>query len=489
MTATGFPAPFTSASRSAGAPVVGEPMDGLYGLKVREITRAAFRQPPSFWLVCLYLFFEYVRPQAIYPWINILPWAQIVLIAAPIAILLEGKSLIPRSPLTWAMGLFSVAVVVSILGAQDPSLGWDKFSVYINWVVAFVLIASAATSQVRFFLFLLLFLLVSFKMGQHGVRSFVAGGFGFSAWGATGGPGWFHNSGEFGIQMCIFFPMSLYFIAALRERWGKGKLLLLASFPASAVISIVASSSRGALVGLAAVGLWMLVRSRYRIRGLVGLALLAGSVWLVLPAEQKERLSVMGDDGTSQNRLTYWAEGIKTIRQYPISGVGYENWQPYSRRTGGGGGLLHNIFLQAGAELGLFGLGSLLLLVGTSFVVTARIRKRARVVGGPSGRFADLTARGLDGAMIGFLVSGSFVTVLFYPYLWFAVGMTAALQEMVGRIEPAGLRAAGGAPATSVPKSRWRPGVLRGMVVAPDAGSQPVPSRAARRGGVVGATH
>ncbi len=132
--------------------------------------------------------------------------------------------------------------------------------------------------------------------------------------------------------MCIFFPMSLYFIAALRERWGKGKFFLLASFPASAVISIVVSSSRGALVGLAAVGLWMLLRSRHRVRGAVGLALLAGTVWLVLPAEQKTRLSTMGDDGTSQNRLVYWADGVRTIRQYPITGVGYENWQQYYRQ-------------------------------------------------------------------------------------------------------------------------------------------------------------
>ncbi len=88
-----------------------------------------------------------------------------------------------------------MAVVASILGAQDPSIGWDKFSVYVNWVLAYILIASSATTEKRFFLFLFLFLLASFKMGQHGVQSWVAFGFGFSSWGATGAPGWFENSG------------------------------------------------------------------------------------------------------------------------------------------------------------------------------------------------------------------------------------------------------------------------------------------------------
>ena len=485
MTATGIPRPIAATRLSGGSRQTGESMDGLYALKVREIAGAAFRQPPSFWLVCLYLVLEYVRPQAIYPWLDVLPWAQVVLIAAPIALLIEGKSLVPRSPLTWALGLFSVAVVASIPGAHDPSLGWDKFSIYLTWVLAYLLIASAAATEKRFFLFLFLFLLASFKMGQHGVQSFVAGGGGYSDWGATGAPGWFHNSGEFGIQMCIFFPMSLYFIAALRERWGKGKLFLLASFPASAVISIVVSSSRGALVGLAAVGLWMLLRSRHRVRGAVGLALLAATVWLVLPAEQKTRLSTMGDDGTSQNRLTYWADGVRTIREYPITGVGYENWQSYYRSTGRGSGLLHNIFLQAGAELGLFGLGSLLVLVGTSFVVTARVRKRAERIG-PRAKFAALTARGLDGAMIGFLVSGSFVTVLFYPYLWFAIGMTAALERMVSEIQPEGPGATGLPGQPELRDARWRPGVVQ--VAARVAGnpSRVVSSRRNGRGGIVG---
>ena len=48
-------------------------------------------------------------------------------------------------------------------------------------------------------------------------------------------------------------------------------------------------------------------------------------------------------------------------------------------------------------------------------------------VTGERGRFIAATARGLDGAMIGYLASAFFVTVLYYPYLWFALGMTSAL--------------------------------------------------------------
>ncbi len=130
-------------------------------------------------------------------------------------------------------------------------------------------------------------------------------------------------------------------------------------------------------------------------------------------------------------------------------------------------------------------MGSLLLLVGTSFVVTARIRKRADLLG-PPGRFAGLTARGLDGAMIGFLVSGSFVTVLFYPYLWFAIGLTAALEQMVRNIQPEGAPVTDGKAAAAGPTTRWRPGVHRGPVVVPAAPSQMVRNREATQEGILG---
>jgi hypothetical protein len=37
-------------------------------------------------------------------------------------------------------------------------------------------------------------------------------------------------------------------------------------------------------------------------------------------------------------------------------------------------------------------------------------------------------AHGLDGAMIGYLVNGFFVTVLYYPFFWVNLALAVALQ-------------------------------------------------------------
>jgi O-antigen ligase len=167
-------------------------------------------------------------------------------------------------------------------------------------------------------------------------------------------------------------------------------------------------------------------------------------VILVMPQETKERFTTMGDDETSQNRINYWNNGIEMFKEHPMSGIGYENWAEYYRQNYGKVALPHNIFIQAGAELGSVGFISLLGLIVAAFVVTYRTRKLAARMG-EGGRFLSATARGFDGAMIGYLASGFFVTVLFYPYLWFSLGMTAALYAVTAA-EAAKQAAAPGGP-------------------------------------------
>jgi O-antigen ligase len=139
---------------------------------------------------------------------------------------------------------------------------------------------------------------------------------------------------------------------------------------------------------------------------------------------------------------------------YPVLGVGYFNWLPYYQRTYGVKGQLpHNIFIQAMAEMGYSGLAAFVALIGITLAVNRRTRKRA--LRSPNGRFAFFMAHSLDAAMMGFLASGFFVTVLYYPFFWINLSMTVALHEVARReLVPATL------PLKPVPAGRARVGAL-----------------------------
>jgi O-antigen ligase len=414
----------TSATRSAR--VAGA--RSLYTLRVHSIWRFLTTQPASYWLICIYLFFEYVRPQSIYAAIDLLPWATLSIVLCLGAFMLEGRSWRFTTPADWGLAGFSLVVLLTSAAAYFPATSFAALPLFFSWVVIYVLISGVVVTEQRFLVFILSFLLYNLKMSLHATRSWASIGFAFRDWGVTGAPGWFHNSGEFGIEMAVFFPISLCFAVALRRYFSRGKLALLLFLPATAVIGMLASSSRGALLGGGAVMFWFLMKSRHRVRTLIATAVIVVAAIGLLPEQQKERLTSMGTDATSVSRLTYWKDGITITNEHPILGIGYGNWADYYRKfVNPRGQLPHNIFVQAGSELGYTGLLVFGVLIFYTFVINARTRKLAREL--PEGAFLFGMANGLDGALVGYLVSGFFVTVLYYPFFWINLALTVALHK------------------------------------------------------------
>jgi len=416
-------------SRSPRAPITSDqiaetgpaPVPNMFRVRPGAIWRFLKTQPASFWLVNFYLFIEYVRPQMVWRSVDILPWGLLAIAGTLVAMLVEGKLPRFRTIAGGALVVYSGVLILSSIMAVNPTQARAGWELYFSWVLIYLMITNIVTTEKRCFVFFLAFMLYSFKMSQHGVQTWVTNGFGFSSWGATGGPGWFQNSGEFGIQMCVFLPISVEFALAMRPYLGKWMRLFFYALPFTAIISMVASSSRGALLGGAAVALWWVARSKHRVRSLIGVVLVGLVTWAVVPPEQKARFSSAGEDETSTSRIDRWKVGVAIASQYPVLGIGYNNWLTYY------GPLSHNIFIEAWSELGYTGLFAFFGMIGATFYVNARTRKVLAKV--PTATpFMKHMAYGLDGALIGYLTSGFFVTVLYYPYFWINLAMTVALH-------------------------------------------------------------
>ncbi len=422
-----FPPDLTDPSRTEAT----SSMRDLYAIKIKSIWATVKHEPLSFWAINLYLLFEYVRPQTSYPSIDILPWDKVVLVIALITLLGEQRTVEVRNGADKLMGLFLIAVLVSSAFATYSGLSFSHLSEFVDWLVIYFLITRIIVTERRFFIFYLAFLIYNFKMSLHGFRSWAGRGFAWENWGVTGAPGWFQNSGEFGIELCIFFPLCYYFIAALWQNWGRVKRLFFLAFPFTAVASIAATSSRGAALGIAGAVVFMTMQSRHRIKAIAFAAAVLAALYFLIPPQSLARFYTAGTDKTSVERLVRWKDGLNMLSNHPFFGIGYFNWDKYYSShystVTGHYGLPHNIFIQAGAELGFFGLGAFIMLIVATFVNNYRTRKLAPKT---ESTFLYNTALGLDAAMIGFLVSGSFITVLYYPYFWIDLSLVVALRTV-----------------------------------------------------------
>ena len=408
----------------------------FYAVRVKSLWRGFKQEHPSFWFLIAYFFFEYVRPQQIYPAIDVIPWAQATLMATVISIYSDKSVRWVSNIENKLLILFTLIIVLSAIFAFRPSASWAYWQDMFNWIVVYFSTILIVNSERRMFLFTLLYLLFSFKMAQHGFFSWARRGFSYANWGLIGAGGWFRNSGEFAIQMLIFSSLAAAFVMALREHWGRLKRWFFYMMPFMGAMSVMGASSRGAQLGLAVIGIYALIKSRASLKIYFYLLLLASLLFYFLPETQIERFTSMGEDRTSENRLAHWNYGLEVMKEHPLLGVGYHNWLSYVNfKVPEGlfnGRTLepHNIFIQAGTELGYTGLICFVLMAMYIFIINARTRAMGKQLGN---KFLIYMAFGLDAGTVGYLVAGFFVTVLYYPFFWIQMAMTVALHVITAQ--------------------------------------------------------
>jgi O-antigen ligase len=406
----------------------------FYAIKIKSLWKGMRQEPLSFWCLIVYFFFEYVRPQQIYPVIDIIPWSQLMLLATAISVYLDRSVRWVSNIENKLFILFCFIIVLSSVFAFKPSVSLADWKVMFNWFLVYFFLILIVNSEKRFFLFTLFYLLFSFKMAQHGFFSWARRGFSFTNWGLKGPSGWFSNSGEFAIQMLIFSTLSAAFVMALREHWqGRLKRWFFYMMPFTGIMSVMGASSRGAQLALAVIGGLLLIKSKARFKTYITLAFLGVLLFLILPEQQIERFTSIGEDSTSLTRLAYWKFGLQVMHEHPLLGVGYGNWLSYATFKVPEGIIWgriqepHNIFIQGGAELGYTGLICFIVMALFVFITNARTRALGKRL---HNKFLTYMAYGLDAGLVGYLVAGFFVTVLYYPFFWVQMAMTVALHVM-----------------------------------------------------------
>jgi putative inorganic carbon (HCO3(-)) transporter len=416
----------------------------------------------------LYVFVEYTSLPDMYPILGPLHTGKIV-----VGIALLGYLVAPRSRAALAkdagvidavMLLMMFSVFLSALFNAGRQGIWSGFSDVLKWIVIYFLVSRILTSRWRLRGFLFLLLLLNLKLAQFAVRSYISGrDAGFSGMeiiklgGASGGTtAFFGNAADFGLAMCVVWGLAwaLFFRKGNKLFWQ----LFLATCFVGYLLAILVCGSRGAVLGAAAIVLAALIRTPKKAGAIVLLMLFGASLWFVLPGASKTRFQHAlnwRQDKDAYSRIMLWKAGLYMWADHPMFGVGpyefghvfvanplYVSWSPY----GTAAHATHSLYIEAIAELGSAGTLLLLAAVLMFFRLNAKTRAWA-LAHDPDGRrsWDYCLAAGLDLAMLGYLVSGAFLAVLYYPHLWILLGLGVATNRVCCVAQP-----------SEQPASPWR---------------------------------
>ena len=373
----------------------------------------------SFWMICCYLFFEYTRPQAIFPIIDFLPWAQLFLLGALVGAFSDKTVAWVPSIVTVVLCIFALVIFMSSQLAYYPEVSKKHYIDFYSWFVVYFLIVAIVNTRSRYYVFVIIFLLCAAKISFGTSKAWVMRGFAFTGWGLMGPKGYFQNSGELAILMLTLFPVAFYIFSYLKDKVTKIEFVLLVLFWLTPVMTIMGASSRGSQIALAAQLIVMFRKSLFRPKALFGVLAFVFILFNILPEEQKNRFETAGEDKTSQQRLLYWENGWEMIKDHPFTGVGYFNFPPYyadhypEDMLYEHAELPHNIFIQVGTDAGFTGLIPFVFLCFYPLIYTRFLLKHKE-----REPFLVLSLVGVAYGIFGFVLAGQFVTVAYYPFLW-----------------------------------------------------------------------
>lgn len=378
-----------------------------------------------FYLGLAFIVLYYLRPQVIIPGLNIIPWLQITILVGFLA--MAGNSRLKFTGTHFLVFLFATLAWLSAMNSLYPDISSRKITTPFIFALEVLFLSNCVKNVKQLQLLLIVFFLCIFKMSLFGARVWVSRGFGFAAWGIQGPTGFFQNSGEFSLLMAMCAVMSIPLILYMKS---KTKLYWL--FPITAVMTVMGASSRGGQLALL-VGLIYLLLAYKKIgfKNLVYVIVFVSVAWTLFPDAQKARFETAGSDGTSETRLEYWSAGINMAKEYPLLGVGFktfpEHYDRFYKMKDGSylshrKEVAHNSLIEVVSTLGIPALILYLWLHFSVFSSRSLLKKYKEPE--PELVFLESFRVSLNGAILTYFVGAFFMSVAFYPYIYFLLGLT-----------------------------------------------------------------
>ena len=339
----------------------------------------------------------------------------------------EPKSL-PWHPLVLLLAIFAAWVSFTTLFAAYPDYAqakWDR-TIKVLLFNGFVTLGLITTRRRLDALIWVIVLSLGFFALKGAAFTLLTGGMHRLA----GPPGSFiGDNNSFGLALLMVVPLVRYLQLTSARRWVR--LALLCSIPCI-LVAVLATYSRGAVVGLGVTLVALTLKSRHRMTlALVAGIALAGAVQF-MPEHWHARVASIAaydDDASAQGRFESWRYALEVTRDSPVVGGGFEVFRGNKVATALGYRSAHSIYFEALAEQGYVGLLIFLALGLGAYVSAGSVVRRARDHADLAWA-ADLAAM-VQVSIAAYAVAGLFLNLATFDLYYHLIAIVVITQALV----------------------------------------------------------
>ena len=342
-----------------------------------------------------------------------------------------------KDPILKLCILFSVMLVISVPFAKNNFHAYQvskNMALYMFTVAAIVLILN---TRERLEIFVKWFVLIFFVVALLVIKN-----------GGRGPGGFLKDENDVALLMGVALPYPWYMLQSMQL--SKLHKIFYTVCLIVIGVALVATSSRGGLVGFVAMLAMLVILSAKPIRNLLislALVVVVGTTALtILPDTYVKDMETISDAGNSTRNLRFmhWTAAYEMFKDNPVLGVGAGNypWNSdryfhYSRHFDPGarnraGRQSHSLYFTLIPETGLVGIVIFIAILTKIYTRAKKIFKDSALIpdSAKSQLFYVLASKITLAALVAYLVSGVFISVLYYPVFWFQCGFFAALYKV-----------------------------------------------------------
>jgi probable O-glycosylation ligase (exosortase A-associated) len=370
------------------------------------------------------------------------PFAEITAITVLISMLASKEpKQVPWTRETILLLFFILWMLITTFFAFYPDLAWVQWDkVWKIMLMTYVTMMLINSRQKLDWLVWVVVLSLGFYGVKGGIFTIVTGG----AYHVQGPPGSFiYGNNEMGLALILTVPLMRYLQLQAKSVWIHQSvvgMMLLTS------IAIVGSQSRGALVGIVAMGSFLWLKSRNKIFTLVSLLVIVGLVAAIMPQQWYDRMATIEtyqQDSSAMGRIYSWLTAFN-LAKHRITGGGFETFREqvfdlYGPRDFTRTADAHSIYFEVMGEHGFIGFFMFMLLGLFIWNTGSRIRKQGKR--SMETKWAADLASMVQVSIIGYASSGAFLGLayfdLYYTLVAIMVICSVLLKEQILHMQAA----------------------------------------------------
>lgn len=340
----------------------------------------------------------------------------------------------PQQFLIVTVGVFLAWITYNSFHAYDPAWSWPYWNSTWKIFALGFLIATLATTQARIHALVVTSVLSLFYYGvKGGLFTLLTGG-----QNRVLGPVFttIGDNNQLALALLMTIPLAVYLMRVSTNRWlsrGLGVAIGLT------VVSIIGSYSRGALIGLAALGFIWILRTRRRFVYLGLIVIIVTGALYFMPASFWQRagtiqgiLEMTQYDPSFHSRTLAWHVAYYYARDHFPWGAGFYgpqrpgifNFYYPSEKPAAA----HSIYFQVLGEQGFIGLAIYLAIIAGAFWKCSRIIRDTR--NRPELEWANELAKMIQLSLLMFCLVGAALSMAYYDLFVNLLALLIPLSEL-----------------------------------------------------------